>query len=111
MKKKMRLVGCLTAVGLSILGASASPRTAYLQERLNQAKAVEMQAKFKSDAEKRRYNATKDARRSIERELKALVKRERREYEQAQKAYRASQLMVGNLYLDDMSAPTSVRWK
>lgn len=111
MRNKKKLIICLMAVGSNILQATASPRVDYLQERLHQAKSVEMQAKFKAEAEERRYKSTRSARKSIERELKALIKRERREYEQAQKAYRASQLRVGDMMAGDMSAPTSIRWR
>ena len=97
--------------GVMLLGnvAHASPRISYLQDRLNQARAVEIQAERKADAEQRRYVATKRARQSIERELKDVRKREEREYKQAREAYHAARLDVESMMAGDMTAPVSAR--
>jgi hypothetical protein len=102
-------------IGITLISAvniaKASPRTDYLQDRLNQARAVEIQARAKYLAEQSRYNSTKKARTAIARELKDVQKREAREYKQSIEAYRASRLTVGNMHEGDMTAPTSWRIK
>lgn len=99
------------ALAATTMTAQASPRTDYLQDRLNQARAVEIQAKRKSEAEVARYKATKSARKTIEHELKSVRKREDREYRQAREAYHAARLDVESMYQGDMSAPTGITWR
>lgn len=101
----------LTGIMLLANQAQCSPRISYLRDRLNQAKTVELQAKYKADAETRRYKATRDARKSIERELTDVIKREEREYKQAREAYHAARLDVESMYQDDITAPTGITWR
>ena len=99
------------AILLSVSAAKASPRTSYLQDKVQQAYAIEMQAKSKYRAEESRYTASKRYTASLRRELKDVQKREAREYKQTMEAYRASQLSVGNVDTRDMIAPTNISWR
>jgi molecular chaperone GrpE (heat shock protein) len=100
-----------TIIGLLLVahGASASPRQAYLQDKINEAYRVELQAKSKASLEAQRYQASKAYTASLKRELANVRKRETRELEQARKAASAEYQQVGQISLEDMTAPTGIR--
>jgi hypothetical protein len=102
-----------TIIGLLLVahGASASPRQAYLQNKLETAYRVELQAKSKYELEKQRFNASKAYTASLRKELNDVRKRETRELEQARKAASAEYQQVGQISLEDMTAPTAIKWR
>ncbi len=91
--------------------AKASPRTDYLAGKLETAYRVELQAKSKYLAEQSRYNASKAYTASLRRELNNVRKREKKELEQARKAASAEYLQVSAIDLEDMTAPTGIKWR
>ena len=107
----MRTIITIGIILLSAKGVSASPRQQYLNDKVQQAYAIEMQARAKYMAEKQRYDASKKYTASLRRELKDVKKREEREYRQTMEAYKASQLTVGNVDTSDMSTPTGINWR
>jgi molecular chaperone GrpE (heat shock protein) len=107
MNKKYIIAGIIT---LSVNMAKASPRTDYLAGKLETAYSVELQAKNKYLAERQHYQASRAYTASLRRELNNVRKREQKELEQARKAASAEYLHVSAIDLEDMMAPTEIKW-
>lgn len=108
----MKIKSIIIGMGiLAINGATASPRESYLMDKLKEARRIELQAKSKYLAEKGRYKAVAKYKDSLEDELRDVRKRNKRADMQARKAFRAAYLAVDEINLQEMTAPTTIKWR
>ena len=104
--KTMAIAGLIL---ISLLAVKASPRTSYLSSKVQEAYAIEIQAKAKFRASEERYRASKAYTRSLRKELKDVMKREAREDKAIRAAARAEYGHVNAYGLDDTSYPVAAR--
>lgn len=105
--KTLVIAGMILMTG----AAKASPRTDFLSDKLKEARTIEVQAESKYRATEARYRSAASYRRSLEKEIRNVRKREEREYKAAIKAKEAEYMRVNPYLMSDVTAPTSIRWE